>query len=111
MPGLTISRRNTSRNILKNCVNSIIIRVLFVKIQDSGNNISQFKGLIIIFYRSKYHRKIGFYIFHQSQFPVLPIPVPVSFDKVLASSFFLTIFFIKYRPYSPASVIGSKCAP
>jgi hypothetical protein len=40
--GLTISRSDTSRNILKNCVLSIIIRVLFVRIQDLDNNISQF---------------------------------------------------------------------
>jgi len=63
MPGLTISRRNTSRNILKNCVNSIIIRVLFVKIQDSDNNISQFEGLIILFYRTKYREKIRLFDF------------------------------------------------
>ncbi|REA64035.1 hypothetical protein DSL64_00260 [Dyadobacter luteus] len=41
---------NTSCNILKNAVLSIIISVLFVKIQDVSNFISQIKGLIILFY-------------------------------------------------------------
>ena len=49
-PGLTISRSDTSRNILKNCVLSIIIRGLFVKNQDGNNNISQFEVFMIIFY-------------------------------------------------------------
>jgi len=49
--GLTISRSDTSRNILKNRVLSIIIRGLFVKIQDGNNNISQFEGIMRIFYR------------------------------------------------------------
>lgn len=49
-PGLTISRSDTSRNILKNCVLSIIIRGLFVKNQDGSNNISQFEVFMIIFY-------------------------------------------------------------
>ena len=48
--GLTISRSDTSRNILKNRVLSIIIRGLFVKIQDGNNNISQFEGFMRIFY-------------------------------------------------------------
>lgn len=41
---------NTSCNILKNAVLSIIISVLFVKIQDACNFISQIEGLIILFY-------------------------------------------------------------
>jgi hypothetical protein len=48
--GLTISRSDTSRNILKNRVLSIIIRGLFVKIQDESNNISQFEVFMRIFY-------------------------------------------------------------
>jgi len=48
--GLTISRSDTSRNILKNRVLSIIIRGLFVKIQDGNNNISQFEVFMRIFY-------------------------------------------------------------
>lgn len=48
--GLTISRSDTSRNILKNRVLSIIIRGLFVKIQDKSNNISQFEVFMRIFY-------------------------------------------------------------
>lgn len=48
--GLTISRSDTSRNILKNHVLSIIIRGLFVKIQDGNNNISQFEVFMRIFY-------------------------------------------------------------
>ncbi|OJV16228.1 MAG: hypothetical protein BGO21_00825 [Dyadobacter sp. 50-39] len=48
--GLTISRSDTSRNILKNRVLSIIIRGLFVKIQDANNNITQFEGFMRIFY-------------------------------------------------------------
>ncbi|SEJ24831.1 hypothetical protein SAMN05216327_107333 [Dyadobacter sp. SG02] len=48
--GLTISRSDTSRNILKNRVLSITIRGLFVKIQDGNNNISQFEGFMRIFY-------------------------------------------------------------
>lgn len=48
--GLTISRSDTSRNILKNRVLSIIIRGLFVKIQDKNNNISQFEVFMRIFY-------------------------------------------------------------
>jgi uncharacterized protein (DUF1015 family) len=42
--------RNTSCNILKNAVLSIIISVLFVKIQEKSNFVSQIKGLIILFY-------------------------------------------------------------
>lgn len=48
--GLTISRSDTSRNILKNRVLSIIIRGLFVKNQDGNNIISQFEGFMRIFY-------------------------------------------------------------
>lgn len=48
--GLTISRSDTSRNILKNRVLSITIRGLFVKIQDGSNNISQFEVFMRIFY-------------------------------------------------------------
>lgn len=48
--GLTISRSDTSRNILKNRVLSIIIRGLFVKNQDRNNNITQFEGFMRIFY-------------------------------------------------------------
>lgn len=48
--GLTISRSDTSRNILKNHVLSIIIHGLFVKIQDGNNNITQFEGFMRIFY-------------------------------------------------------------
>ncbi len=51
--GLTISRSDTSRNILKNRVLSIIIRGLFVKIQDKSNNISQFEVFMRIFYCHK----------------------------------------------------------
>lgn len=51
--GLTISRSDTSRNILKNRVFSIIIRGLFVKIQDKNNNISQFEVFMRIFYCSR----------------------------------------------------------
>jgi hypothetical protein len=49
-PGVTISRSDTSRNILKNRVLSIIIRGLFVKNQDRNNIISQFEVNMRIFY-------------------------------------------------------------
>lgn len=51
--GLTISRSDTSRNILKNRVLSIIIRGLFVKIQDKNNIITQFEVFMRIFYCHK----------------------------------------------------------
>jgi len=47
--GVTISRSDTSRNILKNCVLSIIIGVLFAKNEDLNNYILQMHSAMILF--------------------------------------------------------------
>lgn len=87
-PGVTISRSDTSRNILKNCVLSIIIRGLFVKNQDRSNNISQFEVLMIIFYCGP--------------FSAVGLAFSGSFNRTL---------LIRYLMYIPARITGSKCAP
>lgn len=87
-PGLTISRSDTSRNILKNCVLSIIIRGLFVKNQDGSNNISQFEVLMLIFYCGP--------------FSTLGVVLSGSFSKILLT---------RYLAYMPIRITGNKCAP
>ena len=87
-PGVTISRSDTSRNILKNCVFSIIIRGLFVKNQDRDNNISQFEVLMLIFYCGL--------------FSAAGAVVSGSFNNTLLT---------RYLTYIPVKITGSKCAP
>jgi hypothetical protein len=86
--GVTISRSDTSRNILKNCVLSIIIRGLFVKNQDRDNNISQFEVLMLIFYCG-----------------------PFSAVGLVVSGSFNSTLLIRYLVYIPVRITGNKCAP
>lgn len=105
--GLTISRSDTSRNILKNRVLSIIIRGLFVKIQDGNNNISQFEGFMRIFYcLGPFGQQ-----FIVSKASYTAPGLFFSSVKLSLSGSCTSILLNKYLRFKPASITGSKCAP
>lgn len=105
--GLTISRSDTSRNILKNRVLSITIRGLFVKIQDGSNNISQFEGFMRIFYC---------FVPQEQQFmlsaPRQTVLGPAFPSVKLSLTGSLTSIRLKrYLRFSPVNMTGNKWAP